>query len=96
MFDSLTNRVPPEWIAIMLAVILAVARVLRDDKEATWQRAALEGATCGLMTLAGGSAIYALGLSVYWVLLIGGVIGGIGSLAARSILLSILRTKAGI
>lgn len=73
----------PEWwapyIGPFLAAILAVLRVLYDGQETKVVRIGLEGAICGLITLAASKAISAMALSQDWSVVAGGCIGLMGT-----------------
>lgn len=98
---SLLDKIA-EWIqaspvaqATGLSVIIAVLRTVYDAKETTWTRIWLEGALCGLLTLLAGSAVKALGLSLEWVLVIGGLIAFMGVAVFRKFLNQWLAKKIG-
>lgn len=73
----------PEWwtpyIGPILAMAIAVLRVLYDRKETRALRIGLEAVLCGLLTLAASKGISAMGLNHDWSVVAGGMIGLMGS-----------------
>lgn len=76
--------IPPQVHGMMLAVIVAIIRVIYDREETSCTRMFLEAILCGLLTLTAGTAVQAMGLNQNWVLVCGGVIGFMGSQAIRA------------
>lgn len=67
------------WLGPILAAVLAILRVLYDGQETKVVRIALEGAICGLLTLAVSKGVSALALSDDWSVVAGGCIGLMGT-----------------
>jgi lambda family phage holin len=73
-----------EFMAPLLAVVTATLRVVYDQEETRFMRICLEAIICGLLTVAAGAAIKALGLPHEWSMFAGGAIGFMGSHFIRS------------
>ena len=73
------KNLEPNLVAPVFAFVVAVIRVVYDGKEKRWVRVCMEAVICGLLTLAAGAAIGAMGWSSDWQLAAGGVIGFLGS-----------------
>lgn len=84
----------PPWVGgVVMAVTIAILRVIYDKEETSTSRVLLEGLICGALTLTAGSAIEALGISHDWHLFLGGVIGFIGSHSIRQIAIKYINRK---
>lgn len=90
----LTN-LPPAVGGVIMAIFVAVLRVVYDKEETSVVRIALEALLCGCLTLAGGSAAMALGVDDGWHLFIGGMVGFIGSAGVRKIAYKAIDRKIG-
>lgn len=73
------KNLDPSIMAPIFAVIISILRVVYDGKETRFVRIALEAAICGLLTLAAGVGIGAMGWSSEWSMVAGGAIGFLGS-----------------
>jgi lambda family phage holin len=73
------KNLDPTIMAPIFAIIVSILRVVYDGKETRVIRIVLEAAICGLLTLAAGSAIRAMGLNDDWSMVAGGIIGFLGS-----------------
>lgn len=92
----------PTVQGFLMAVLIAVLRVVYDRKEKAWQRIALEGVLCGLLTV-GGTSLAALALKFWWpqfeapmahiAVGIGGVVGFFGVEAVRRLAIRLLNIK---
>lgn len=91
MFD--VKEIPIQVWSILLAVIIAALRVVYDKEETSAVRVALEAFLCGLLAVAAGSAIQAMGLNQDWMLFAGGMIGFIGSQSIRTFAETFIRNK---
>ena len=81
---------------VLMAVGIALLRIIYDQKETSALRIILESLICGALTLTAGSALVALGYSQDWYLFCGGSIGFMGSQTIRSLAYKILKRKADI
>ncbi|MNR46664.1 Phage holin family (Lysis protein S) [compost metagenome] len=85
-----------------MALLITVLRVMYDRKEKAWQRIALEGLLCGLLTVAG-TSITALFISFWWpefqapmahiAVGVGGTVGFFGVEAVRRTAIRLLNIK---
>jgi lambda family phage holin len=75
MIDSL----PEPFRAALLAMIVALMRILYDGKEPRWTRRLLESALCGAIALAISHLIQALGMSAGWATFLGAAVGLFGA-----------------
>ena len=82
---TMIKHMPPWLSGVLMAVVVAMLRVIYDKQETDWSRMALEAVICGALTLAAGSAISAMGLSDQWHMFIGGLIGFMGVHTVRRI-----------
>ena len=89
------NRLPPQLVGVLMAIFIAVLRIVYDGRETKPLRIILEAIICGALSLAAGSAIVALGLNSNWILFAGGVIGYLGSTAIRSLIIKFLHHRIG-
>lgn len=79
------KEIPPSLAGVLMAVVVAVIRVIYDKEETSFVRIALESVLCGALALTAGSAINALGYDQNWTLFAGGMIGFMGSQSIRAI-----------
>lgn len=92
----------PALQGFLMALLIAVLRLIYDRKEKAWQRIALEGLLCGLLTVAG-TSITALALSLWWptfqapvaqiAIGVGGTVGFFGVEAVRRAAVRLLNIK---
>lgn len=87
------ESLPPWMEGTLMAIFIAVLRVVYDREETNAVRIVLEGLLCGALTLSAGSAIALLGFSDSWYLFVGGVIGFIGSHSIRRLAVNYLSKK---
>jgi len=90
---KIIDMAPPWFGAMLMAIFIAVLRVVYDRKESSKMRMAMEGLICGSLTVTVSSGAMALGYGVHWYMFIGGFIGFVGSQTIRSIALSLLNKK---
>lgn len=90
---NLINKVSPEFVGAILAMIVAVIRVIYDKEETKPMRVVLEALLCGLLSLTASSAITAMGLDTQWAVFTGGVIGYFGSTAVKSLAYKLIDNK---
>ena len=87
--DTLANN---PWVGgALMAAATASLRVIYDQKETHWVRIILESLICGMLTVAVGSALVAMGYGQNWYLFCGGAIGFMGSQSVRALANNILR-----
>lgn len=79
------DKASPEVQAMLLSIVLAVLRIIYDDKETKPLRICIESLICGCLTLTAFHAIAALGLDLNWAVVAGGVIGFFGTNTVRAI-----------
>ena len=87
------NQLPNEIIGALMAMFMAILRVVYGKEETKPTRVVLEGLICGLLSLTASSAITAMGLNVNWSVFVGGVIGYLGSATVRSMAISFFKKK---
>jgi len=87
------EKIPPEFQAIALAVLIAIVRVIYDKEETKWERVISEAFICGCLTKAVYHAILALSLSPDWAVFCGGLIGFLGTYTVRGIALKSINKK---
>ena len=92
MLDN-AKDIPPTVLGALLAVIIALLRVMYDREETSAIRMLLESTLCGALALISGSAINALGWSQDWTLFAGGVIGFVGSQSIRTYADLLIKSK---
>lgn len=94
---------PPALLqGFVMALLIAVLRVIYDRKEKAWQRIALEGLLCGFLTIAG-TALAALAIGFWFpswqaslalvAVGIGGTVGFFGVEAVRRLAIRLLRIR---
>jgi len=93
MFDNMKD-INPTILSAVLAVFVAIIRVIYDREETSFIRVLLEAILCGTLAVCAGSAITALGLNQDWTLFMGGMIGFIGSQSIRTYADLFLRRKS--
>ena len=92
----------PTVQGFLMAMVIAVLRVMYDRKEKAWQRILLEGLLCGVLAV-GGTALAALVLSFFWpdfeaplgrlAVALGSMLGFFGVEAVRRLAIRLLRIK---
>lgn len=101
-FIEWLSQPSPTVQGFLMALAITILRVIYDRKEKAWQRIALEGLLCGLLTVAG-TSIAVLTIS-FWAqqyqaslahiaVGIGGVVGFFGVEAVRRLAIRLLRIK---
>ncbi|WP_269519469.1 phage holin, lambda family [Alteromonas sp. BMJM2] len=78
------KEIPPALLSVLLAVVIALLRVIYDKEETSAIRIGLEAILCGALAVAAASGVEAMGLDQNWTVFIGGVIGFVGSQSIRS------------
>lgn len=96
------DQTPPAFQGFFMAMVIAVLRVMYDRKERAWQRIALEGLLCGLLTVAG-TSLAALAIGFWWphfqapmayvAVGLGGSVGFFGVEAVRRLAIKLLRIR---
>lgn len=92
---------PPAVLqGFVMALLIAVLRVIYDRKEKAWQRIALEGLLCGFLTIAG-TALAALAIGFWFPSFqasmalisvgLGGTVGFFGVEVVRQLAIKVLR-----
>ena len=87
------NNLPTEAIGVLMAMFIAILRVIYDREETKPMRIILESLICGALSLTASSGIIALGLNINWSVFVGGVIGYFGSTTVRSIAIKVLNSR---
>lgn len=87
--DSVSSEVQ----GFVLAVGIAIVRVIYDREETKPVRVFMEAAICGGLSIAASGAISALGLSSDWVVFAGGAIGYLGSTTVRALAVKYLNAQ---
>ena len=82
-----------ETKGVIVAVIIAIMRVIYDKDETRPARILLESLICGALSYATSSGIMAAGLDSQWSVFAGGMIGYIGSTTVREVALRLLNKK---
>jgi len=80
LMEAMTH---PSILGVLLAMALAVLRVIYDRQETSRIRILLESLICGGLSLTASAAITAMGLDDGWAMFAGGVIGYFGSTQVR-------------
>lgn len=83
MLDHI-KEIPPTILSMVLAIVIALLRVIYDKEETSFVRMLLESVLCGALAVVAASGVNALGLDQDWTVFIGGVIGFVGSQSIRS------------
>lgn len=81
---ALMDSAPAGLWALMSAVILSVLRILGDEAASKWQRISIEIPTAACIGYASGMAAHEFGFGVGTVLVIGTVIGHVGTETIRN------------
>lgn len=92
---TLLNNVPPQVSAAIMAMVMAVLRVVYDREETKPIRVVLEALICGALSLTASSGVLALGLSIHWAMFAGGVIGYFGSTTVRTFAVKLINRRIG-
>ncbi len=92
---AMMNRVPPEFAGVLMAMFMALLRIIYDHQETKPMRVLLEMAICGALSLTASHGIYAMGLNHNLAIFSGGAIGFLGSLKVRSFALKFIKKKSG-
>ncbi len=87
------NSLPAEIAGVLMAMFIAVLRVIYDKEETKPIRIMLEALICGTLSLTASSAIIAMKLDVNWAVFVGGVIGYFGSATVRAIAVKFINSK---
>ncbi|CAA0365763.1 hypothetical protein ALT721_800062 [Alteromonas alvinellae] len=93
MFEQI-KEIPPTILSVLLAVVIALLRVIYDKEETSAIRMGLESVLCGALAVVGASGVEAMGLDQNWTVFIGGVIGFVGSQSIRSYADVFLKSRA--
>lgn len=93
MFEEF-KEIPPVLLSVLLAVVIALLRVVYDKEETSAVRIGLEAVLCGALAVVGASGVEAMGLDQNWTVFIGGVIGFVGSQSIRSFANTFIDRKA--
>ena len=78
------REVDSSFWGVVMSIIMAVLRIVRDKEEGKFFRIAVEALLCGAITLTIGSGVKALGYEG-WDLFVGGTVGAFGSQYVRAI-----------
>lgn len=92
MLDSF-REVPPIILGVIMAVVIALIRVVYEQEETSVIRVMLEGLLCGALAVVAGTGIEAMGLDQNWVLFSGGMVGFIGSQSIRAYANTLIKNK---
>lgn len=92
-WTDVLNRLSPEIAGILMAMFIAVLRVIYDRQETKPMRIVLEACICGALSLTASSAILALGLNQNWAIFAGGAIGYFGSATIRTLAMKIIKSR---
>lgn len=87
------KTITPEVLGAVMAMVIALIRVLYDGKEKRFLRILLEAAICGALSVTVSYGITAMGLDGNWSVFAGGMIGYLGSSSVRMIALSIINQR---
>lgn len=87
------EKIPAEFFGVLLAMFIAVLRVIYDKEETKPARILLEALICGALSMTASAAIIALGLDTNWAVFAGGAIGYIGSTHTRLLAVKLLNSK---
>lgn len=78
---------------VLMAVTIAILRVIYDQQETRFLRVVLEAALCGALALAAKFGVVAAGLNINWAVFIGGCIGYLGIQSVRAIAMKFINGK---
>jgi len=92
-WTDILNNLPPQISGVLMAMFIAVIRILYDNEETKPMRVFLEALLCGALSLAASSGILAMGLDINWAVFVGGSIGYFGSASVRDFALNFLDKK---
>ncbi len=90
---SFFNKLPPEIIGVLMAMFIAILRVIYDKEETSPMRITLESLLCGALSFTANFGIIAMGLDSNWSVFIGGSIGYFGSTTVRAVAIRFLKNK---
>lgn len=85
IFEFLAELIPEPFRAAMLAALVALLRIVYDDKEPRWFRRVLEATLCGCIALGVAYLSEGLGLKAGWATFLGASIGLLGADQVREI-----------
>lgn len=88
------NNLPPTITSAIMAVIVAILRVVYDREETKPIRVMMEACICGLLSVATCHAIKALGVDANWGMFFSALIGYIGSNKVRVFAIKFIERKA--
>lgn len=88
------KQLPPEAMSTIMAIVIAVLRVVYDREETSVMRTILEASLCGFLAMMAVSLAKGLGLGTEWLPFIGGFIGFAGSSYIRNLAESVISRKA--
>ncbi|MGH1461230.1 MAG: phage holin, lambda family [Neptuniibacter sp.] len=83
--EIIEGATQPGIMGAMLAMVMAVLRVIYDRQETSMVRIVLEALLCGFLCLTAHAGITAAGLNNDWTLFVGGTIGYFGSTQVKLI-----------
>lgn len=89
------SKLPPEIAGALMAMAIAIIRVIYDGKEDKPMRIVLESLICGGLSLTASSGIVAMGLDMNWAIFAGGSIGYFGSATVRALAIKAINARAG-
>lgn len=92
---DIIKHMPPWLGGMLMAMVIAVLRVVYDKEETHFTRVLLEAFICGSLTLAFGSGADAMGMGDGWHLFIGGLVGFLGSQAIRRLAYRAINSRIG-
>ena len=87
------TEIPPQIYGAGIAAVLGMLIVVYAKEETKLSRVIMEGASCGLLCWAAGSGLGAAGLDAGLALLLGGIIGSVGSTTIRALILKAVGKK---
>lgn len=85
VLEALIELLPEPFRAAILAIIVAMLRVVYDGKEPRWLRRMLEATLCGCIALGVAYLCEGLGLRQGWATFLGASIGLLGADQVREI-----------
>lgn len=87
------NQLPSDILGGIMAMLIAVLRVIYDKEETRPTRIFLESLLCGALSLVFSSAISAMELDKDWAIFVGGMIGFFGTVTVRSLAIKFVSSK---
>ena len=87
------NQLPAEVGGVLMAVFIAVLRVIYDKEETKPIRIAMEALICGALSFTISYAIMAMGLDMDWAIFAGGTVGYFGSATVRNLSVALIKKK---